>query len=546
MSELNQDIDNLFRELVDPAEMQPSSMVWNSIENNLEKQQHLKLKMRYKKLLVFSVASSTVAVTLLSVLFFNHFKTSDTTTLKKVENTALIATQENAKVTSPIPVNKLEAPAANPNSNTPAMAELSVKKEEHNSVVEEQVSAPIITVVKTQVPTKLVTTVKEEEQKEPVVDDLKLQSNQPLEQSTIPEIGKPMEETPEPAVLNTNKEETPAETTPIEIAEKLVEEMLPTIVTTPEVPEVKHPEVLPAEVLNSSVKLEENKPEQLEIVKVDSVQTELKPEVSPLGTLKVDTAAAAASLLPIEDYKFFVGLIYSPEKVFTLIDMNSKSSALNENQNYTYSTGIRFGYKLANRWTVFTNIVYSSTYTSFNYNKSTVVEQQEEEHLVPAVYPTQVNLSTSYGEISFPTYYAPNTYQGEDGEDHGRDTLILSVTATQKLKYLSVPLACQYQFGKNRLIGMVSIGFSTNVLLSQQADITYNNTGALYSTSISGLRTYNFKGLIAIGVQYRIFNRFSVFAQPTFSQAITSINKNTTYKTYPSSISGSVGLNFHF
>ena len=541
MSELNQDIDNLFRELVDPAEMQPSSMVWNSIENNLEKQQHLKLKMRYKKLLVFSVASSTVAVTLLSVLFFNHFKTRDTTTLNKVENTALIATQENTKVTARILVNKLQATAANPNSNTPAIAALSVKKEEQNLVVEEQVSAPIIAVVKTQVPT-----VKEEEQKEPVVDDLKLESNLPIEQSTLPEIVKPMEETPEPAVLNTNKEETIAETNPIEIVEKSVEEMLPTIVTTPEVPDVKHPEVLPAEVLNSSVKLEENKPEQLEIVKVDSVQTELKPEVSPLGTLKVDTAAAAASLLPIEDYKFFVGLIYSPEKVFTLIDMNSKSSALNENQNYTYSTGIRFGYKLANRWTVFTNIVYSSTSTSFNYNKSTVVEQQEEEHLVPAVYPTQVNLSTSYGEISFPTYYAPNTYQGEDGEDHGRDTLILNVTATQKLKYLSVPLACQYQFGKNRLSGMVSIGFSTNILLSQQADITYNNTGALYSTSISGLRNYNFNGMIAIGVQYRIFNRFSVFAQPTFSQAITSINKNTTYKTYPSSISGSVGLNFHF
>jgi len=538
VSELNQEIDNLFRELVDPAEMQPSSMVWNSIENNLEKQQHLKLKMRYKKLLVFSVASSTIVVTLLSVLYFNHFKTSETSTLKKVENTALTTTHENAKVTSPIPVNKLEAPAANSNSNTPAIAAMAGKKEEPNVVAEVQVSAPIINMVETQVPTA-----KEEER---IVADLKLDSKQPLEQTTLPEIVKPMEETPEPAVLNTKQEETPAENTPIEIVEKSVEETLPSVINTPEVPEVKQPEVITAEVLNSSVKLEESKQEKVELMKVDSAQTELKPEISPLGTLKVDTAAPASTLLPIQDYKFFVGLVYSPEKVFTLIDMNSKSSALNENQNYTYSTGIRFGYKLANRWTVFTNIVYSSTSSSFNYNKSTVIDQEEEEHHVPAVYPSQENLSTSYGEINFPTNYPPNTYQGEHGEYHHKDTLILNITATQKLKYLSVPLACQFQFGKNRLSGMVSIGFSTNLLLSHQADIKYNNTGVIHSSSIDGLRNYNFNGMIAIGVQYRIFNRFSVFAQPTLSQAITSINKNTTYKTYPSSISGSVGLNFHF
>lgn len=508
MSDLNEDIDNLFREIVDPAEMQPPQMVWTAIENNLEKKDHLKLKIKYRRLVIFSVAASTIIVSLLTVLFYKSYTPEKETSSGSIqkENKSEIALAYPKKENNAIPlVSSAEAKTE--------MAFVSEKKKEPTAAVisSEQIRTPensALTAGENPIETAQTVTEKEES-------------------SLV---------SPEIATIENVKNTDVTDNNNIS-SEKVIE--IVTAISSPE------------EILQSSItKSEEDLNDCLEIetpIIVDLNPCDLDPEISPTGILKVDTAQTAAKLLPIEDYKFFIGAIYSPEKISTdFVDVNSNAPAVKETQNYSYSTGVRFGYKFANKWSIFSNIVYASTSKSFAYQKVTIIRQLEEEHHLPAVYPRDEFLATSYGEITFPTYYKPNSYHGEHEEEEHRDTLTLDISAEQKVRYICIPMECQYQFGKNRFSALVSAGVSSTILVSEKAEITYKNTCEKYTANIGGLQDVFFSGIVSLGVQYRIFNRFSVFVQPSFTQAFTPINKNTPYKTYPSTIAGSAGLNFHF
>ena len=507
MSELNDDIDKLFREVIDTAEMQPPPMVWASIENNLDKTKHLKLQKKLNRLITYSVSSSVVIVSLVSVLWYKEYHSKNEVATNNiasntVESKSIVpATVANTNIVNQLPIVKSSS------ENTSEKKIISEKRNEEQNAIPEK-SQQISPVAK--------------EQENKIAANVSLNKNISLpEKLPISDINitsnKNDEQDVKPAVIENNVASS------IEPAKQ---------------------NSLPDELLNSTTQTKEliKKNEQNKVLKSDSIAETAKPIVSPLTVKGADTAKTTSPLLPIKDFKFFVGAIYSPEKAMTnFINTKYPTSQIQETQHYSYSTGVRFGYKFYKNWSIATNIVFSQTYKSFSYYQATL-EHDDDDH------DKNVNkeLATSYGVIDFPSNYVERHPTGGQHPHHDGDTLIIDIKGMQKLTYLTIPVSCQYQITKNRLNGIFSLGVSTSILLTQSAEITYANLDTKYVTKINGLQNLYFNGIIGVGVQYRIFNRLSVFMQPAFSQAFTSMNKNTPYKTYPSSFSGSAGINFHF
>ncbi len=516
MSELNDDIDKLFREIVDPAEMQPPPMVWTSIENNLDKTQHLKLQKKLKRLVSYSVASSVIIVTLVSVLWYKEHSIQ-----KKISANNIVS---NSNSVSPV-VEKNKSQEINTSEDKRPVENKSVEINTiSNKENVKQNVAPLSNKQNTITPI-----IKEVENNTPYNNSITLENNTSSQKEDV---------------IVSNIPVSPIKTNVQEVKEEVKNNTSPIVVAQQEPAETAKQNSLPDESLNSSIKIPETKTENNKTIvsKSDSTVDTAKPDVSPLTVKGADTAKTSAPLLPIKDFKFFVGALYSVDKVMTgLINVNSNNNSLNETQNYSYSTGVRFGYKFANNWSIYSNFLYTQTSKSFSYYQATL-EHDDDDHDSNVTK----ELATSYGVLDFPTNYIEKHPAGGQHPHHDGDTLIIDIKGVQKLSYLTIPIACQYQIAKNRLSGIFSLGFSSTILLSQSAEISYANMDTKYSTKINGLRDAYFNGTIGIGVQYRIFNRLSVFIQPTFSQAFTSMNTNTPYKTYPSSLSGSGGINFHF
>ena len=551
MSELNEDIDNLFREIIEPAEMRPNQMVWTAIENNLEKTNNIKLQKRLKHLITYSIISSVIILSLLPALYFythqnkNEAIKSETTanavtitdgTTPSANSQHSIISKNSSEKTEKIGIVVNNKPAQ-------SFATLNKVEEPKSEIAKSNSVNKNILKSNEEVPSqnnevKNVGTLRLNEQPSNVEESNNKRANSISENNNfitkeiVPTISNSISESNNKEYQNVNpKIENPLTSSNSAVNNVPLEQIMQNTLIDESLNSSSKPQELKSENQQNSVSL-----------KPDSVAAVSKLEVSPLTIAKVDTTKSTTPLLPIEDYKFFIGGIYSPEKVMTnLINVNANNSTLNETQNSSYSTGVRFGYKFNPNWSICSNILYSQTSKSFSYYQFTL-ENDDDDHY------SNVNkdLATSYGVISFPTNYVEKHPYGGQHPHHEGDTLIIDVKGVQKLTYLTIPISCQYQINKNRFSGIFSLGFSSSILLSQSAEISYVNSDEKYATKINGIQSLYFNAIVGVGVQYRILNRVSLFVQPTFSQAFTSMNKNTPYRTYPSSISGTTGINFHF
>ncbi len=84
MNELNEDIDHLFRDVVEPSEMQPSQMVWASVEKKLDNKQYNKLQKKYGRVFNFSIGISVVVISLVFLILNQNLKKKDG--VSKIEN----------------------------------------------------------------------------------------------------------------------------------------------------------------------------------------------------------------------------------------------------------------------------------------------------------------------------------------------------------------------------------------------------------------------------------------------------------------------------
>ena len=77
MNELNEDIDQLFKDVIEPSEMQPSKAVWTNIDKNLDTKQYNKLQKKYGLVFNFSIGISVLVISLVFLILNQNIKKAD-------------------------------------------------------------------------------------------------------------------------------------------------------------------------------------------------------------------------------------------------------------------------------------------------------------------------------------------------------------------------------------------------------------------------------------------------------------------------------------
>ncbi len=545
MKEFNEDIDKLFRDVVEPSENKPSQKVWDSIDKKIENTHQTNLKKKYSRVLNSSIGISVAVISLVFLILNHNSKKKDhalTRTYHQVTNIA------DATITPLSTPEIKESATIEYKTQNNTITPVTEQSEQSNTIAISNDNAAVVPEA---------TTPSETSNKE----------NLPTTPTIV--------EASEPASTSmVNSKETPQHTTEIDLKEETKTEPITVNNTSPSELIVENRTVATPVVKETQTPLIETKTEMpaatidtlAESTKVNEVLnaalTEQKEEVKSTAST-VDTISTAKNspdtvgtgiinpvngIIPMKAFKFFAGAFYSPDRIVTnLVDANINSNTLDEKINYSPGAGIKFGYQFGKHWSVSTNIVYSAISSSFNYSKMITSNDEGSEEEEDNDHHTRIThylLSTTFGVVDVPVSNTDNA--STPHSEHNQDTAKLNITGTDKFNYISVPLKCQYSIGSNRLSGYISIGFAANFLTSKKTDITDNISGNHYSPEITGLSKVYYNASIGIGVQYRIWQRISVFAEPSFKQSITSINTNVPIKTYPSMLGVSGGVLFHF
>jgi hypothetical protein len=149
---------------------------------------------------------------------------------------------------------------------------------------------------------------------------------------------------------------------------------------------------------------------------------------------------------------------------------------------------------------------------------------------------------TSSGTINMPYIpgYTPFGYY---------DT-VATANGTAKRAYIDIPLHLKYKFIQSRKLSVyASVGGSMNILVCNYATIhCQNNWGeediSLYN--IQGAKTINFSYVLGLGIERKLGNGVSIFAEPSYSAAVTPNTSNSPITTYSNYFDLALGVSYRF
>jgi opacity protein-like surface antigen len=202
-----------------------------------------------------------------------------------------------------------------------------------------------------------------------------------------------------------------------------------------------------------------------------------------------------------------------------------------QGEKFSYTTGLRIGYDISDRWSLHTGLEYHAS--SFSISPTVIYGQQNENGAVG------YSLITSSGTVNIPFYPQPNI-----GDS-------IKVRGTSTRDYISIPLLAQFAVLSGRILDFyASGGLTINFAKNKTTDIHWENTqlqeGEVSINEINGLNTTNYSYSIGLGLKYHLSKGFSIYAEPSFQGAITSINSNTPITTYSYYLGLAGGANYHF
>ena len=126
------------------------------------------------------------------------------------------------------------------------------------------------------------------------------------------------------------------------------------------------------------------------------------------------------------------------------------------------------------------------------------------------------------------------------------DSLSTSVT-NQSLTYVGIPLALSYTATKRRFEIHAMAGIEANILTRAklQTTVTKNNISSMESiNNLQGLEKLYYNGMAGIGIGYSLTKKISLVLDPAFRFALSSINEEQRLKSYPISIGFATGIRF--
>jgi hypothetical protein len=240
--------------------------------------------------------------------------------------------------------------------------------------------------------------------------------------------------------------------------------------------------------------------------------------------------------------KYSVAIFYSP-------DMNkpflSDRSEENFNDPYhfrnishpqnTFSEGLILGYDQTSRlrWQTgisYTELTQSTEAASFKYNWHDKLS---------------FDFSNSFGNLSL------NSSQFDKNDNSSSspgDTIHIRYETKEKTGYLKLPLTCNYKITKGRFTLYTIASVSGVFLVKNQAEFHLLDapSGKVLTSSLSGIRKINIGFTGGLGGQLFLFRGLYIFAEPNLKTSLFAINRRTSVKYIPFSLSISAGLGFHF
>jgi hypothetical protein len=192
------------------------------------------------------------------------------------------------------------------------------------------------------------------------------------------------------------------------------------------------------------------------------------------------------------------------------------------------SAGVLVGYQLTKKWLLQTGLLYSWSSSLGDPTTAYAV--------------TDNNGNTKYLLNTVAGYgYLPSSSPAGDSVKTDR--------SSSRLHYLSIPVIASYAFYKKRFTFLAGAGIIGNFLTG--ATVTSRIEGGPTPqpesiVTLYGLRKINYGLLFKAEVQYAVRANWSLDLMITSKNALTAINTNATYSTYPYYIGAGLGITHTF
>jgi hypothetical protein len=495
MKEINNGIDDLFKELIEPNEIKPSEGVWETIDNKLNR---LELDVYRRSANRYKYLSLGLAIVLLGLGGYEFL-----TPPKKEQAAVPLLTVNEPKATD----NRHDAA---PDINSKTFSNPQVQTMGKDKSVEAEKSVLLSASASKHNPVFAV-------------------SHPP---SNLPSVNSEV-----------------AISTPVTIEKRTGLPVAGPVLLLPSI-ESKEKGAGSAEQIASSPSVASEGLHQI----VKDKPADVQLQEIPMQNYKVSGTTADLSLSgqaatevfthPSETkaHRFTVLGFYSPEISNRLLtkDHDSDDSKAGSDDDYkerevagySYSSGLKLNYALNGRWSVTAGLGYFSL--SQNISPHTVFAETGSNGLQHFV------LNTSAGSAELPNQPGKVTQSA--------DSLMINST-TQVLKFINFPLTLQYGKAIKRFTLYAYAGASLNYLFGQKMVVELPTSSGLdkYSiTNVNGVNKFNLGVVAGFGAGYSLSSRWSLHAEPGLKASITPINSNSLVKSYPYSFGLSCGLGYHF
>jgi hypothetical protein len=206
---------------------------------------------------------------------------------------------------------------------------------------------------------------------------------------------------------------------------------------------------------------------------------------------------------------------------------NSREAKRTEQETRSYSIGATVQKEFANRFGIQSGLQYFASQTTI---KPKMIFA-EPDHRGEVRY----RFNCSSGESYLPSKAGMQPMIGDS---------IRTNSSESSLSYLQVPLVASYRISFGKVSLLPSAGIQTNFLLNGKlsSSLVQASGDEEVWTSIEGLRSMYFSGVIQPQLNYKMNERISFDLNPNINFSLSPINKETAVKTYQNMFSLGVGL----
>lgn len=541
MSENLHNIDDHFRQNLDPIKSEPGSRVWEQIEHALDKDENSRIRSKYMRWRRWAVAATLLLSISLFALYISNQKAVNSVAAdkNKIEEKSRLPKNKTPELTEEKPGSNKNLANKEPYPETASEPALSRNESKKN------IAAPLPasdnrTVVKTE---------EENHSSSKNKNEIITAKATPSRGQTTIEEKKKMLVVPKKDLL-ASKENKRRQ--PNDIASNAEHEKGNTyteLSTGEKSEEFANKEnskanvefaASGAEVINKS--LSPTKIKSTEILRNTSL---IRP--SPYTAAAMPATQKMKLPKPAKtNIGYGVTIFYEPQARFTKVEEGMKRhreddrNEIKEGERVqTASTyGLLIDHKFRSNWRIQTGIGITE--------QSSLIETKP-------IFARKDDIrgggGNGNGEIKYKFNCAAGTVfiDPKTGSTLNTGDSVLALSSINSNKYLQIPLRVSYAFSWGKFSMAPTVGVQSNILRSSTLNTTLvDNAGTKTptSTQIEGLRSMFLTAEIGLGLEYNISKRLSVYVMPRTGFSLSPINKETPVRTYTKDISAVSGLRF--